>query len=466
MISFKTYKPKEFNNIDLLVDLINKIDKLLVQPISQRIDIQDYSKKISEKAYLIFALEDNNPVGIIAAYCNKFENSYLTIIGLKKQYQGIGLARKLMNLLVELCISLNSTSINLECSTDLIAFYKKYDFSIVDKFLSNKIEKVKMEKKINSKINNFPFVETKTDFLESVSKDFKNNIFVKRDDLFPLAQGGNKARKLQYILYKAKSEGANAIVTAGDINSNHNRATALMGAMLGMKVKLIVHNENPSLETYSMNLFLSRLSGAEVIYCSKNDVSQVMDNAMNDFEKNGYKPYYIWGGGHCLEGSYAYFDAVNRLSNNIDFKPDFVFVASGTGTTHAGLHVGFNKFIPTAKTYGISIAREKERGIEEIYKSVVELEKYLDIPLTNKDKIIFDDSFVGNSYESIENEVLETIKYVALREGLILDPTYSGKAFNGMLKIIKKEKNVFKNKNILFWNTGGIFNLLTHRDKL
>ncbi len=315
-------------------------------------------------------------------------------------------------------------------------------------------------------MNHFDFTETHVEYLKNISVDFNCNIVVKRDDLFPIAQGGNKARKLQYILYKAKSEGANAIVTAGDINSNHNRATALMGAKLGMKVKLIVHNDNPSLETYSMNMFLSRLSGAEIIYCSKNDVSHVMDNAMNNFVKLGYNPYYIWGGGHCLEGSYAYYDAVERLSKTIDFTPDFVFFASGTGTTHAGLHVGFRKLFPETKVYGVSIARAKDRGVDEIFKSIEELEQYLGISFTKKEDILFDDTFIGKSYESIENDVANTIKNVALKEGLILDPTYSGKAFNGMINIINENKDIFENKKILFWNTGGIFNLLTHRDKI
>lgn len=466
MIYFRTFKPREYNNIDLLLKFLQEVDNLFIQPISQRVDLLEYSNKITEKAYLFIAFKDNNPIGLIAAYCNKYDYSYLSLIAIKNQYQGIGLAGKLMNMLIDLCAKQKSKSIKLECSIELIPFYNKYDFSIFERFIRNGIEKVNMKKIFDCKIYNFPFEETIIDFLPNISKDLKNDIYVKRDDLFPVAQGGNKVRKLQYILYKAQSESANAIVTAGDINSNHNRATALMGAKLGMKVKLIVHNDNPSLEAYSMNLFLSRLSGAEVIYCSKNDVSQVMENAMDDFEKNGYKPYYIWEGGHCLEGSYAYYDAVERLSKTIDFAPDFVFFASGTGTTHAGLHVGFKKLFPETKVYGISIAREKDRGVCEIYKSIEELEQYLGISFTKKEDILFDDTFVGKSYESIENDVANTIKNVALKEGLILDPTYSGKAFNGMINIINENKNIFENKKILFWNTGGIFNLLTNKDKI
>lgn len=312
-------------------------------------------------------------------------------------------------------------------------------------------------------MEHFPFIETQVDFLKSISKELGVNIYVKRDDVFQLAGGGNKARKLQYILFKAQKENYDAIVTAGDINSNHNRATAIMCAKLGMKCKLIVHNEHPENEVYSRNMFLSRLCGAEIIYCKKEDVSSTMDNAMEDFIKKEQNPFYIWGGGHCLEGSYAYYDAVKNLKEEFTQHFDKVYFASGTGTTHAGIHVGLKIHYPHSKAIGISIARDKSRGITEIRKSIIELENYLKLEnKSNYDSIIFDDNYVGKGYDTSNVEIDILIKKIATSDGLILDPTYSGKAFYGMLDQIKNNQ-VTKDNNILFWNTGGIFNLLSYK---
>jgi D-cysteine desulfhydrase len=310
-------------------------------------------------------------------------------------------------------------------------------------------------------MNHFPFVETPVEFLSRLSTELGVNIHVKRDDVFQIAGGGNKARKLQYILYKAKSKHYNAIVTTGDINSNHNRATAIMAARLGMRVKLIIHNDYPENEVFSKNMFMARICGAEIIYCSKNDVAKIMDKAMDKFIEEGYKPFYIWGGGHCLEGSYAYFAAAKNLKDQFNSPIDKVFFASGTGTTHAGLHVGMKTYFPDTEVCGISIAREKARGISEIYKSVVELENYLKFEFKSDiNSISFNDSYLANGYESSSEEITKLISKIASSEGLLLDPTYSGKAFWGMIDQIQKGM-IPKNGNVLFWHTGGLFNLIS-----
>ncbi len=314
-------------------------------------------------------------------------------------------------------------------------------------------------------MNHFPFLETAIEFLPNLSQELGVNIYVKRDDAFQLAGGGNKARKLQYILYKAIRENYNAIVTAGDLNSNHNRATAMMGAKLGMKVKLIVHNDHPENEIYSKNMYISRLCGAEVTYCTKNDVAVTMDQSIENFVATGFKPFYIWGGGHSLEGTYAYYDATKHISRQCfeKSKLDYVFFASGTGTTHAGIHVGMKQFFPETKVSGISIARQKDRGTIEIHKSIVELEKYLNInTVTNINSIIFDDQFILGGYESFSEELFLLIKKIAQEEGVLLDPTYSGKAFWGMINQIKGGL-VPQKSNVLFWHTGGIFNLISNQ---
>jgi len=311
-------------------------------------------------------------------------------------------------------------------------------------------------------IKHFDFLESPVEFFPRISDLFKIKLYIKRDDLFPSLYGGNKARKSQYIFYDAQKKGCNAIVTAGDLNSNHNRATALMASKLGMRIKIIVHNEHPENEYLSQNMYLCRMVGAEIIYCSKKDVAETMDKAMNDFVSNGLKPYYIWGGGHSIQGSYAYYEALKNLTKQIKFSPNYIFFASGTGTTHAGIHVGAKYYYPEAKVIGISIARKKERGINEIINSANDLETFLNFSKSSKDEIIFKDEYINNGYESSSKIEEKLIKEMALKEGLILDPTYSGKAFFGMCDMIKQNKNM-ENKNILFWHTGGIYNLLSNK---
>lgn len=313
-----------------------------------------------------------------------------------------------------------------------------------------------------TRLKHFEFLESPVNYYPCISELLGVKLYIKRDDLFPSLYGGNKARKSQYIFCDAKEKGCNAIVTAGDLNSNHNRASALMASKLGMKIKIIVHNEHPENEYLSQNMYLCRMVGAEIIYCSKKDVAETMDKAMTDFVSMGLNPYYIWGGGHCLQGSYAYYEALQNLTTQINFSPDYIFFASGTGTTHAGIHVGAKLYYPKAKVIGISIARKSERGTNEIIKSANDLEVFLDVTKSNKSEICFKDEYIHGGYECSSALEEKWIKNMALLEGLILDPTYSGKAFFGMCDMIKKD-NKMKGKNILFWNTGGIFNLLSNK---
>lgn len=308
-------------------------------------------------------------------------------------------------------------------------------------------------------MKHFEFSETAIEYLPKFSKETGVEVFVKRDDTFPLAGGGNKARKLQYILYQAKMEGADAIVTAGDINSNHCRATAVMASSLAMKVKLVIHNSHPENEKYSKNMAVSRLCGAEIIYCEKSDVKDVMDRAMDDFASHGYKPFYIYGGGHLLSGSYAYYDVVKNMKNGVGYN--YVYLASGTGTTQAGLYVGFKRFFPKTKVCGISIARDAARGAMEIYKSVIELENYLSLSTHSEiTDINFSDKFLADGYETASSEILSLIRKMATSEGLLLDPTYTGKAFLGLNSHIKSGE-IKENERVLFWHTGGLLNLLS-----
>jgi D-cysteine desulfhydrase len=286
------------------------------------------------------------------------------------------------------------------------------------------------------------------------------NLFIKRDDLYPISGGGNKGRKAEYILSHAKKVNSTAVITCGGLQSNHTRATAIKCKELGLKCSIIVHDKKP--DVVLGNYKLLKLLGVKVVFCDMSDVSNVMDAEMVNLEAQGEKPFYIWGGGHCVQGSLAYFDVVDEINSQVECDFDYVFLACGTGTTQAGLHVGFKSRSRNTKVIGISIAREKQKGSTEVHKSSLELCKYLNIEEKLADDILFDDSFCFGGYEMTDSKLIELIQSVAEKSGLILDPTYSGKAFYALMDYVFTGE-IPKGSNVLFLHTGGLLNLMSSK---
>ncbi|QPB84644.1 pyridoxal-phosphate dependent enzyme [Pseudoalteromonas rubra] len=283
------------------------------------------------------------------------------------------------------------------------------------------------------------------------------NVYLKRDDLYPISGGGNKGRKAEYILSKCLSDGCNAVVTCGGLQSNHVRATAIKCRELGIECTIVIHSSPVSRSTG--NLKLLELLGVNVVYCEMSDVSDVMDREMDRFKSNGLTPFYIWGGGHSYEGTLAFFDAVKEVECQSDVDFDSVFVASGTGATQAGLHCGFKSFFPKTKVYGISVAREQARGTEAVRQSVEEfIEKY-GLDKTYSNDIFFTDRYHFGGYENSSELLTSKVIEVARSTGIVLDPTYTGKAWFGMEDMIKSG-NYTSQSNVLFWHTGGLLNLM------
>jgi 1-aminocyclopropane-1-carboxylate deaminase/D-cysteine desulfhydrase-like pyridoxal-dependent ACC family enzyme len=314
-------------------------------------------------------------------------------------------------------------------------------------------------------VENFSFLPTPLQFYKTLSEELGVKLRVKHDDLFQACGGGNKARKLQYSVKAAQKEGHNAIVTTGGAQSNHVRATALMTARLGWKAIMVVHGEEPKTEIYQANLKLARLSGAKIRFVKADNVASAMDQSMEELKNDGYNPYYMRGGGHCVAGCYSYYDAVKEVKAQLkpEDYPDYLVLASGTGATQAGLIAGCGSLLPGARVLGISVSRNKERGSQVIHESLRELNGALARAGENAQEIHFDDAFVGEGYEAAYPRLLETIEWAAKAEGLVLDPTYTGKAFWGLVDYVRKGA-VAKGANVLFWHTGGIFNLMASKD--
>lgn len=283
-----------------------------------------------------------------------------------------------------------------------------------------------------------------------------------RDDLYPFLGGGNKGRKMDYIAQDIILNNANALVTTGGIQSNHCRAVAVFAAQHKMACTLVLHGSEEDFNHQSGNAKIMRLSGANIVFVEHaQQIGSRMDEAIDIYKKDRLIPYYIWGGGHTLEGGLAYIDAVEELRNYYDkhnWYPDYIFHASGTGSTQSGILAGLDKFgFEDTKVIGISVGRKSEAAQKIVKDFYIELCNHYNILIKNKDVIVLDEYLMGGY--GIFNEELKQLNLYSLRNlGFTLDTCYTGKAFYGMMDYIKKNK--IENKNILFWHTGGIFNFL------
>lgn len=291
------------------------------------------------------------------------------------------------------------------------------------------------------------------------SEKYNVELLAKRDDLFSSALGGSKARMLQYILYPLLSGGAKTIVTAGGPCSNFNRALSLLCASYGLKMILVSYTDEPEEYETSLNNFIVSLTNCEYVFCKKTEVPQTIDRVMKQCDEETTS--FIYGGGKSLQGIFAYYDAVRELSHQVS-DIDELFVACGTGTTLTGICAGMQKYFPKAKVHGISVARTYEAELPVLKSDMEILNQYLheEFDFSN---LVFHDEFLNGGYSKTSPEELTTIQECISHEGLIIDPTYAGKAFWGMTSILEKSNH--KNKKILFWNTGGLMNLLSQKEE-
>ncbi len=284
---------------------------------------------------------------------------------------------------------------------------------------------------------------------------------VVRDDLYSQTGGGIKSRKSIYYEVYMQTHGYNACVTTGGIQSNHNRAIALMCAKNGWHCHLVYHGSKERFEAEKGNALLVRKSGASVEFVEANQIGPAMDAAMARLMSEGYKPMYIHGGGHDLPGGMALVDAVKLLKAKCDstgYKPKYIFHASGTGSTQAGIAVGLDLVgWSDVKLTGISVARQKERGTQVIEDFANNLAAHYGLAHNYTGKINFNTDYLCGGYEQYTSEMAEYLDCMMRQTGLMFDTTYSGKAFYGMMDYIKNNNLT---EDVLFWHTGGLMNLM------
>ena len=285
---------------------------------------------------------------------------------------------------------------------------------------------------------------------------------IKRDDLYPQTGGGSKSRKIIYIVRDALQKSCDALVTNGSPQSNHARATAIMAANLGLRCHLVIVLDPLMPKVITGNLLLMKMSGASIEFCEKHDLATQMDHAIRQLKSEGFKPMYVWGGGHGLPGVKAFVDAAMEARQQCgEWIPDYVFLASGTGSTQAGLTIGYSDL--NTKIIGISVARDSIRGSNVIRESIEEFQKNSEFTI-NSCEIIFRDDWVSGGYSQTNPDLLDLIRQSA-KAGYYFDPTYSGKAMQGLVEMVRKGE-ISEGSKVLFWHTGGIMNLISSKDFL
>lgn len=279
---------------------------------------------------------------------------------------------------------------------------------------------------------------------------------MKREDMIPLSFGGNKARKAQLFFEEIDRGGFNCVVTYGSSSSNHCRIVANMAAQRDMPC-YIVSPEEASEETF--NAAMMRLFGAEITVCPVERVAETIDALLAQLRNQGLLPYFIPGGGHGNVGTQAYvncYEEIRRYEKSHGLHFDYIFFASGTGTTHAGLVCGQLINREERKIVGISIARKNPRGRNVVIESIKEYLNQLGQQHSDSEieaATIFLDDYVGLGYGNFSKDIEKNIDTVMKKCGIPLDTTYTGKAFWGMTEHLKNISCT--GKNILFIHTGG-----------
>ena len=323
--------------------------------------------------------------------------------------------------------------------------------------------------------------------LDRLSAQFSGpRIWVKRDDLTDCALSGNKIRKLEFTLARALAQGCDTLITCGGVQSNHCRATAILGARLGLKVHLILRNEELRDEGLGDgepgdgqttgpdgNLFLDYLAGAEVSIYSKAEFQtrqrELFEHWSQHYADQGRKPYLIPTGASDGTGIWGYIRCVEELIgdfNEAEIQPSHIVHATGSGGTQAGLSLGCALHQLDAQVLGIAVCDNTAYFQRKVMADISDWQSRYDIPaLPASLSIQVNDDFIGPGYSKAGPEIFATIKKVAALEGLLLDPVYTGKAVHGMLKLI--EQGYFTEaSDIVFVHTGGLFGLFAQREEL
>ena len=292
-------------------------------------------------------------------------------------------------------------------------------------------------------------------------------LWVKRDDQTGLATGGNKARKLEFLVADALAKGADTLITCGAAQSNHARQTAAAAAKFGLAGVLVLEGHSPS--TTRGNLLLDHLLGAELVWSGDAPPPERMEAVAQDLRNRGRRPYLIPYGGSNPIGASAYAAAMEEFLAQCaqrDESFSHIVLASSSGGTQAGLCLAARALGFEGRILGISVAPSADDLRPTVAELATDTAALLNLELTFEPRDVdVDDGYVGGGYGIISDVEREAIRLVAREEGLLLDPVYTGRAFGGLIDMIE-QAHFAAEDTVLFWHTGGTGGLFARADDL
>lgn len=298
-------------------------------------------------------------------------------------------------------------------------------------------------------------------------------IYIKRDDQLGLAAGGNKTRKLEYLVADALASGADTLITTGAVQSNHCRLTLAAAIREGLRCRLVLEERVPGSydpAASGNNLLITLMRPDEVsIVPGGSDIDSALRQAAQEAEAEGGTPYVIPGGGSTPLGAMGYVTCAAEILEQCrarDLDLDQVICPSGSGGTQAGLVAGFAGRDQHTPVVGISVRADRARQVAKVHALAQGALDLIGVENAVRDgAVVVRDEYVGAGYSLPSDDMVEAVHLLARTEGILLDPVYTGKAAAGMIAMIRN-KEFAANQNLLFLHTGGLPGLYAYGDQV
>ncbi|ANO52758.1 D-cysteate sulfo-lyase [Woeseia oceani] len=310
---------------------------------------------------------------------------------------------------------------------------------------------------------NFAHLPTPLEPMPTLSKVLGGpNLWIKRDDCTGLAGGGNKTRKLEFLLADALNQGADCIITQGATQSNHVRQTAAIATKLSLRCYALLEDRTGSKEqdyNSNGNVLLDRILGCSVSKVpADTDMNAAMEEIAQQLRDDGKKPYIIPGGGSNPIGALGYANAALELltqANNMGLKIDHLVHATGSAGTQAGLITGLRATNSHIPLLGIGVRAPKDLQEANVFKLAERTADLLSVPgVVRREDVVANCEYVGGGYGVPTDSMLEAVNLLAQTEAILLDPVYSGKGMAGFIDLIR-QGHFSGQENLVFLHTGG-----------
>lgn len=308
--------------------------------------------------------------------------------------------------------------------------------------------------------------------LPRLSEELGLDLWIKRDDCTGLAGGGNKTRKLEFLLGAAFEQDADTLVTQGAVQSNHVRQTAAAAAAHGLACEIILEERTGSKATDYVgngNVLLDRLFGATLrTVPGGTDMVAELEKTADVVRARGGKPYVIPGGGSNPIGALGYVDCAREIvvqADEMDLEVHRIVTATGSAGTHAGLVAGLAVMGADIPVLGIGVRAPKDKQEANVFKLAEETAALLGQPgRVTREMVVADCDYVGEGYGLIDQGVIDALTLAARLDGIVLDPVYSGKAMKGLIALARAGQ--FKGETVVFLHTGGAQGLFGYQTEI